>query len=202
MKKIAISTLILGISLYGGMFEHPTDVKENYWFDNATHLENMRLAAELAKFQNATATQDEIDSYIKARDDDNETKLFADDVYADAQIIKDRKSKMPEPKVYAQAESCGWFFGLFGCDKDEKVTDINATSAQTAEEIQSANEAAEAAIEKLDSELLDTNSSEEVVEEKGAFQDSVDATEPEEQVEVEVAEQTQSEENPKEGAEQ
>ncbi|MCW8838790.1 MAG: hypothetical protein OQK11_08825 [Thiovulaceae bacterium] len=208
MKKITISTIILGMALYGSMFEHSTDVKANYWFDSDQQNENKKLAAELAKFQNGTATEEEINYYIKQRDEDKEIKPFADGIYVDAEIVKEREANIVTEKIY-EKESCGWFFSLFGCDEEKPKQEDNNSTQMSAEDVTEANEAAQKAVEKLDSELKDVKN-ENIVEEKGAFQDNIDSEEPaieEEKVQAEpvnegIEEQTQNVENPTEGAEQ
>jgi len=173
MKKIAISTLILSVSLYSGMFEHSTDVKQKYWFDLNKQVEDEQLALELEKFQHAKATQSEIDKYIRQRDEDNVTRPFAKDVYVDAGILKQRILQNDTDKLVAKKDkSCGWFFSLFGCNENEEDS-TKSVSKQSDVQIKKTNEMAEETLKKLNAEV----ENEDMVEEKGALQDSVDAVE-------------------------
>ena len=141
MKKIAISTLVLGMTLYGGMFEHSTDVKSDYWFDSKTQQENEKLANELLKFQNGTATEAEIASYLEAIKEDNETRAFEDGIYVDAAILKERAPLIAELEVEKSSASMfSWVLDLFGGDDEEIVSETN-TTIQSEEDVQKANQA-------------------------------------------------------------
>jgi hypothetical protein len=148
MNNIAIIILILSITLHSAVFEHSTDVKKNYKFDSDKQAENEKLASELPKFINNTASQIEIDMYIKLRDEDNQTKTFDKDIYVDAGILKQRNIVIVEPNIKEdfynwltsffsyESGACNWLTSLFGCGaeiEDENI-DSNSSDEQLSEE--------------------------------------------------------------------
>lgn len=114
MDKIAISIFVLSITLYGAVFEHSTDLIKKYEFDSKKQKENEKLAAELDKFINNTVSQQKIEKYLELRDDDNQTKAFAKDIYVDSAILKQRGIE-PTKDSKTKEKQCGWFYSLFGC---------------------------------------------------------------------------------------
>lgn len=166
MKKITI--LILSISLYAGMFEHNVDLKSKYWFDSSTQEKNERLASELVKFQNNTATLAEIDNYLKAKKDDNDTKVFSTDIFVDKEILKEMNIDNSNMKVKDTLFDFKWFFSFLGSDDEQLTSDENAT-IQTNEVVNK---------EKIVEDVAEKTQEEEL-EERGAFQDDIDSKEPE-----------------------
>jgi len=137
MKNIVITIFILSVTLNSAIFEHSTDVKEMYLFDSDKQMQNEKLAAELDKFKNNTVTKEEIDTYIKLRDEDNQTKAFDRDIYVDAGILKQRNIVSPE--VEMKNKSCNWItsilakIGLYSCVDESKNIDSNTTDTNTSE---------------------------------------------------------------------
>lgn len=133
MKRITITTLVFSISLFGAIFEHSTDVKEKYWFDQSKQAENKRMAAELLRFQNSSVTLEEINAYKKKISEDTEDKSFEKDVYVDAAILEEMGKNKQKSKV-SDDSSCGWFSSLFGCESEETQMQSEESTQKGAEQ--------------------------------------------------------------------
>lgn len=92
MQKMIITVFLLSQVLFGAMFDTNSDLKHKYEFDGDVSDKNVKLAKELKKFQMNQVTQEEIELYLIARDDNTSTK-FGDDVLVDKSLNLSAPSK-------------------------------------------------------------------------------------------------------------
>jgi len=127
MKKIVIPTLVLlSLSVNAGMFDDNTDMKKKYDFDTTTTAENIRMAKELQRFQDGLVSEEEIVTYLEAREN-SEVVPFSKDIKVDSELLRDVDMKAREEK--------GWFSSLLpswlgGSDVEEVVTEETPTATQ------------------------------------------------------------------------
>lgn len=96
MKKITITAfLLLSSVLYSELFEHNTDVKSKYRFDMTVAQENEDLASKLKKFQSGEVSEEEINIYLKAKDD-NKTAPLNEDILVDKSLQIGTKEEVEE----------------------------------------------------------------------------------------------------------
>lgn len=104
MKKITIVVLIfLSTVLNSALFDNNTDVKSKYEFNVDQALENEKLAAKLARFQNDEVSEEEIKNYLELRDD-NKSVPFKDDVALDESL----QSSFPQREVKKE-----WYISIY-----------------------------------------------------------------------------------------
>lgn len=79
IKMAIIIFLLLGYTLGAEVFEFNTDIKSKYKFDNKQNNKNAQMAKELKMFQSGNASDEDIQTYLRARDN-NESEPIEKDI--------------------------------------------------------------------------------------------------------------------------